>query len=67
MITKAHVISKLLAEGAVIFYSDYGKKAVTETWQERLKKEVKKPNDIKDYLNYHLITGNGQLVDLDLD
>ena len=63
-----NIISKLLSSGAIIFHSDYGKKVVAESWTVRLNKQVKKPTEYKDYLNYNIITGKESLlVDLDLD
>ena len=68
MTDNLNIISKLLSSGAIIFHSDYGKKVVAESWTVRLNKQVKKPTEYKDYLNYNIITGKESLlVDLDLD
>tara|TARA_R100001086_G_C11844957_1_gene260017 strand:+ start:1074 stop:3143 length:2070 start_codon:yes stop_codon:yes gene_type:complete len=61
-------VSKLLTEGATIFYSDYGKKAVDESWTKRLSKIIKKAEDVKPYTNLHIATGRDSLfVDNDID
>ena len=41
--------SALLKNELVIFASDYGKKGVTETWAQRLKKQVKQLDQFKDF------------------
>ena len=68
MTDNLNIISKLLASGAIIFYSDYGKKVNMESWTKRLNKQLKNPTEYKDYLNYNIITGKESLlVDIDLD
>jgi hypothetical protein len=58
----------LLQNDLTIFYSDYGKKTVQETWQQRLKKQVTNLDQFKDYQNINIITGgDSNIVDIDLD
>ena len=60
--------SALLKNELVIFASDYGKKGVTETWAQRLKKQVKQLDQFKDFSNYNIATGGDSLIeDVDLD
>jgi len=68
MINAADVRESLLKNEIVVFASDYGKKAVAETWTLRLKKVVKQLDQFKDFSNYNIITGGDTLtVDVDLD
>jgi hypothetical protein len=61
-------ISALLKSDAILFYSDYGKKAVEESWVKRLNKQVKQLDQVKEYQNINIATGRGSLlVDIDLD
>ena len=46
----------LLQNDLTIFYSDYGKKTVQETWQQRLKKQITNVDQFKDYQNINIIT-----------
>ena len=63
-----NAISALLKADAVIFYSDYGSKAVSESWTQRLNKQIKSIEQIKDYTNINIATGRESLiVDIDLD
>ena len=58
----------LLQNGYIIFASDYGKKAVAESWTVRLKKQVKQIDQFKPFQNYNIVTGGISLtVDVDLD
>ncbi|MDA1338514.1 MAG: hypothetical protein O2871_04055, partial [bacterium] len=61
-------ILSLLKADAVIFWSDYGSKAVTETWVQRLNKQIKNADQVKDFTNINIATGREALVcDTDLD
>jgi len=61
-------LSALLKADAIIFYSDYGSKAVEESWIKRLAKQVKQLDQVKDYTNVNIATGRESLlVDSDLD
>jgi len=61
-------ISALLNADAVIFWSDYGSKAVTESWTQRLNKQVKHLDHVKDFININIATGRESLMtDIDLD
>ena len=44
----------LLQNDLTIFYSDYGKKTVQETWQQRLKKQITNVDQFKDYQNINI-------------
>ena len=68
MIAAAEVKNSLLKNELIIFASDYGKKAIAETWTVRLSKQVKKLDQFKDFENYNIATGGDTLVvDVDLD
>ena len=68
MIGAAEVRESLLKNELIIFASDYGKKAIAETWTVRLKKQVKQLDQFKDFNNYNIATGGDTLVvDIDLD
>ena len=61
-------ISALLKADAIIFWSDYGSKAVTESWVQRLNKQVKQLDQVKDFTNINIATGRESLIcDADLD
>ena len=68
MIEAAQVKDSLLKNELIIFASDYGKKAIAESWTIRLSKQVKKLDQFKDFENYNIATGGDSLVvDIDLD
>jgi len=68
MIAAAEVRESLLKNELIIFASDYGKKAIAESWTVRLKKQVKQLDQFKDFNNYNIATGGDTLVvDIDLD
>ena len=60
-------IGNLLRENATIFEYDYGTKLVNLSWDQRRKRIIKSAEDIKQFANYHIITGDGNILDLDLD
>jgi len=61
-------IANLLKNDAIIFYSDFGKKAVEESWTKRLNKQIKSVDQVKDFTNINIATGRDSLlVDIDLD
>ena len=61
-------ISALLKADAILFWSDYGRKAIQETWTVRLNKQIKQLDQVKDYTNINIATGRDSLiVDVDLD
>ena len=58
----------LIQNDFIIFASDYGKKAIAETWTKRLAKQVKEVGEFKDFQNYNIKTGSvARVVDVDLD
>ena len=57
----------LLRENATIFEYDYGTKQVNLSWDQRRKKIIKSTDQLKRFANYHIITGEGNILDLDLD
>ena len=68
MIDVQQVRNYLLKNELIVFGSDYGKKAIAESWTVRLSKQVKKLDQFKDYENYNIKTGGDSLVvDVDLD
>ena len=61
-------ISALLKADAIIFYSDYGSKAIEESWIKRLAKQIKQLDQVKEFTNVNIATGRESLiVDDDLD
>ena len=66
MIEAAQVRDSLLKNELIIFASDYGKKAIAETWTVRLSKQVKKLDQFKDFENYNIATGGDSLI-VDID
>ena len=67
MNTDLDIKKSLLSNGLTVFYSDFGKKGVTETWDARRKKQVANIDQFKDFQNYNIITGENNYVDIDLD
>ena len=68
---KASLLNKdalaiLLRENATIFEYDYGTKQVNLSWDQRRKKIIKSTDQLKPFANYHIITGEGNILDLDL-
>ena len=63
-----NVKQSILKNGLIVFSSDYGKKGVEESWTVRLSKQIKKPDQFKEYQNINLVTGGDSLfIDIDLD
>ena len=61
-------IANLLKTDAILFWSSYGSKAVAESWTQRLNKQIKSVEQIKEYTNINIATGRESLiVDVDLD
>ena len=61
-------IANLLKTDAILFWSTYGSKAVAESWTQRLNKQIKSVEQIKEYTNINIATGRESLiVDVDLD
>ena len=61
-------ISALLKTDATVFWSDYGSKAITESWTVRLNKQIKQLDQVKQFQNLNIATGRESLiVDVDLD
>ena len=60
-------LAVLLRENATIFEYDYGTKQVDISWDKRRKRIVKSTDQLKPFANYHIITGEGNILDLDLD
>ena len=58
----------LIQNDFIIFASDFGKKAIAESWTKRLSKQVKQVSEFKDFQNYNIETGSiARVVDVDLD
>jgi hypothetical protein len=61
-------ISALLKADAIIFSSDFGRKAIQESWTVRLNKQIKQLDQVKPFQNINIATGRDSLiVDVDLD
>jgi hypothetical protein len=66
--TNLDPISALLKADAILFWSDYGRKAIQESWTVRLNKQIKQLDQVKGYTNINIATGRDSLiVDVDLD
>ena len=66
--TNLEPISALLKADAILFWSDYGRKAIQESWTVRLNKQITQLDQVKDYTNINIATGRDSLiVDVDLD
>ena len=57
----------LLQNDIFIFESDYGKKGVTDKKADRLKNQVTAIKDIRPDRNHYILTGKGDVADVDLD
>ena len=57
----------LLQNDIFIFESDYGKKGVTDKKADRLKNQVTAIKDIRPDRNHNILTGKGDVADVDLD
>ena len=61
-------IRALLQNEAFIFSSDFGKKGIDNlTAAQRIKNQLDNPKDIKEFSNYNIFTGFGNVGDADLD
>ena len=60
-------LAVLIRENATIFEYDYGTKKVNASWDKRRKNIIKSIDEVKQFANYHIITGEGNILDLDLD
>jgi len=47
-------IANLLKTDAILFWSSYGSKAVAESWTQRLNKQIKSVEQIKEYTNINM-------------
>ena len=66
--TNLEPIAALLKADATVFYSDYGSKAVEESWTKRLNKKITSVDQVKEYQNINIMTGGeSSIVDVDLD
>ena len=60
-------ISALIASNVTVFEHDYGTKKVIASWSNRRKAIINSVDDVDEYKNYHIITGDNNIVDIDLD
>ena len=60
-------LQSFLDNKCFIFHSDYGKKGVELTTQQRLKNRITNVNQLKDFQNVNLFTGYSNVADIDLD
>jgi len=60
-------LQPLLQNEVFIFSSEHGKKGVTDTNLIRLKNQITKADDVKVKSNYNIMTGRGDIADVDLD
>ena len=73
MITQAplklnkEALSALISANVTVFAYDYGTKTVKASWLKRRKQIINSVDDVDEYKNYHIITGDNNIVDIDLD
>ena len=64
---KTDVMPTLLRENLAIFSYKFGTKKVDISTLQRRKRIVKSIEEVNEYANYHLLTGDGNSTDIDLD
>ena len=60
-------LSALISANVTVFAYDYGTKTVKASWLKRRKQIINSVDDVDEYKNYHIITGDNNIVDIDLD
>jgi len=60
-------ISTLIASNVTVFGHKFGTKKVEASWLKRRKAIINSVDDLDEYKNYHIITGDNNIVDIDLD
>ena len=60
-------LSALITANVTVFAYDYGTKTVKASWLKRRKAIINSVDDLDEYKNYHIITGDNNIVDIDLD
>ena len=64
---KTDVMPTLLRENLAVFWYNFGTKKVDISTLQRRKRIVKSIEEVNEYANYHLLTGDGNSTDIDLD
>ena len=64
---KTDVMPTLLRENLAVFSYKFGTKKVDISTLQRRKRIVKSIEEVNEYANYHLLTGDGHATDIDLD
>ena len=64
---KTEVVPALLGANLSVFSHTFGTKKVNITTLQRRKKILKSSEEVTEYANYHLLTGDGNSTDIDLD
>ena len=64
---KTDVMPTLLRENLAVFSYKFGTKKVDISTLQRRKRIVKSIEEVNEYANYHLLTGDGNSTDIDLD
>ena len=68
IVNHIEAISALLKNDAFIFSSDFGKKGIdTLTTAQRIRNQLSNPKEVKEFNNYNIFTGFGNIGDVDLD
>ena len=68
IVNHIEAISALLKNDAFIFSSDFGKKGIdTLTTAQRIRNQLSNPKELKEFNNYNIFTGFGNIGDVDLD
>ena len=60
-------LSALISANVTVFGHDYGTKQVKASWLKRRKQIINSVDDADDYKNYHIITGDNNTTDIDID
>ena len=68
IVNHIEAISALLKNDAFIFSSDFGKKGIDSlTTAQRIRNQLSNPKELKEFNNYNIFTGFGNIGDVDLD
>jgi hypothetical protein len=60
-------IANLLSSNVTVFAHNYGTKAVLSSWLKRRKAIINSVDDLDEFKNLFIITGDNNIVDIDLD
>ena len=68
IVNNIEAITAVLQHEGFVFSSDFGKKGIDNlTAAQRIRNQLSNPKELKEFNNYNLLTGIGNIVDVDLD